>query len=36
MTGKASDRIIIESEKVGQHVREGEIGVEVSGVAPRD
>ncbi len=29
MTGKAGDRIIIESEKVGQHVREGEI-LEVS------
>ncbi|HLA16474.1 MAG TPA: DUF1918 domain-containing protein [Candidatus Limnocylindrales bacterium] len=25
MVGKAGDRIIIESEKVGQHVREGEI-----------
>jgi hypothetical protein len=25
MIGKAGDRIVIESEKVGQHVREGEI-----------
>lgn len=25
MTGKAGDRIIIETEKVGQHVREGEV-----------
>jgi hypothetical protein len=25
MTGKAGDRIIIETEKVGQHVREGEL-----------
>lgn len=25
MVGKAGDRIVIESEKVGQHVREGEI-----------
>lgn len=25
MTGKAGDRIVIETEKVGQHVREGEV-----------
>jgi hypothetical protein len=25
MIGKAGDRIVIESERVGQHVREGEI-----------
>lgn len=25
MIGKVGDRIVIESEKVGQHVREGEI-----------